>query len=222
MEVEGKDYIIDHHGFKNKIVEKINDPRLTTTMDLCRSWRIQVFREPLNSKGERKRHFANEKDEDVITLKHEKQEYYAKLIEDEWYWINGCYECNGEKRDWMCYSICNEHNVCRTCGIHSSDPKVKVRHGGKEGWQCNTCHDIEESIQTAEWRAKIPEEFDRWDFMNLDTVKCPWCGYEWDHYDACESHHKSSDKEEECHMCKNKFKVTGEYKVEFTMERVDG
>jgi hypothetical protein len=153
-------------------------------------------------------------------LRHEKQEYYANLIEGEWYWINGCYECCGEKRDWMCYSVCNEHDVCRTCGRHNSNPEVKTRWGGKEGWQCNICHDTEKEKEQAKWKAKIEDDYCEWDFEGKDSVTCPWCTYEWDYYDSYSNHCDSDDEEVVCEMCDNKFSVTGVQSITFNTERI--
>jgi len=215
-----KDYIIDNYGFKNLLVEKINDSRLTPTMKRTRSGRKQIFREDFNLKGELKRHFANEGDPDVITLRHEKQEYYAVLVEGEWWWANGCYECSGDKKDWMCYSICNKHDVCSKCGVHTSDEKVTTRWGNKNGWVCNICHDREEAIEKAKWQAKIDDDYCSWDYDELDLVKCPWCTFEYDAYESCVSFAgNDKESEEECPKCNNKFTITGHTRYTFTMER---
>ena len=61
---------------------------------------------------------------DTVRLKPPKQHYHAQLIDGEWWWVNGCGECNGRPRDWGTYIECEKHNVCRTCGT----PRASTLH----------------------------------------------------------------------------------------------
>ncbi len=115
----------------------INDKRLTPTMERVRSGRTQLFRE----RNKDDRSFIGSDNCDV-SLQHEIKSMYAELIDGQWYWLNGCAECNGEERDWMTYIECEEHDRCRTCNTNRKDIKGSV-WGGKEGWQCKPCHESE-------------------------------------------------------------------------------
>lgn len=178
-------YLLDSYGFRNNIIEKINDPRLTSDMDRTRSGPTQLFRRDYGD-----RQFTREENADVI-LKHEKREYYAEFIEGEWYWVNGCYECSGDKRDWMGYSTCEKHDVCRSC--RRDRKSAVICWGGKEGWECNYCKEERERIELAEALEKMPE-YDENDYWHKDELTCPYCGLEMDGYEAYK--YSEADSEE--------------------------
>ena len=117
----------------------IENDKLTPKMERVRSGSTQLFRRKgLDNK------FTEESNADVV-LEPPRPELYAELIEGQWYWVNGCAECNGKPRDWMTYVECEKHNVCRTCGVSRQQLKGAVM-GGRNGWQCRPCHITEAEI----------------------------------------------------------------------------
>ncbi len=207
-----KGYILDSHGYKNLIFEKINDPRLTSDMDSVRSGSTQLFRRDYGD-----REFTKEENADVI-LKHTEKQYYAEFIDGEWYWVNGCYECSGSKRDWMGYSVCEKHDVCSVCGISSKDNK-SICWGRKEGWACNDCKEREDAEELKKALDNMPE-YDEDDYWHKDELTCPFCGLEMDSYDA----HKYSESDSEeinCQRCKNTFEVDGHISVCYSTRRIE-
>lgn len=211
--------------FEAKIC-KIHDARLNNYSKRLRTGSTQVF-----YTGNDERDFERyKKDEqsgvtplvmyykpDTISIEPPKISWYAKLFEDGWWWVEGCRECNGHARDWMTYIECNEHNRCRTCGVKSGDlPEGVVRWGGKPGWQCGTCHDIEHERLKQEALNAMPEGHDESDYEGLAEITCPWCNLQWE--DSFES--AGYDREEvECPRCDNKFKVTAVTTLSFDCER---
>jgi hypothetical protein len=203
-----KEFIITKRGVKNKLIEKINDPRLTPTMKRTRAGSTQLFREPLDENGERKGKFADKGDPDVIDMTHSEKHVYAELVDGEWYWVNGCCECNGEKRDWVnSYIECDKHDVCSVCGISTYDEKVTTRWGNKEGWICNVCHDRQEE-EHREYMLANAREYSEWEFQGLNNIECPYCNEKIEEFWKavnCEDQNKQDVK---CHTCKNTYKVT--------------
>lgn len=201
-------YIVTSRGAKNKIISKIDDDRLTPEMILSRSGSTQMFRVKIDNQ------FTSHKNADVI-LTPPKNSYYAEIIDNVWHWVEGCYECNGEKRDWMCYIECDEHNRCRVCEINREDLK-EAPWGGKDGWICKPCEAKRKAIEKAEALAKMPEEHDPWDYEDNDSITCPYCNQE-----IYEDHgHYESDKEKEtCSRCDGEFLVTANHSITFTTER---
>jgi hypothetical protein len=112
----------------------INDSRLTPTMERTRNGRTQMFRE----RNKDDRSFINSENCDV-ELKHENKEMYAELIEDKWYWVSGCSECNGEPRGGS-YIECEKHDVCKCCGTSRKEFEGAV-WGGTKGWTCFPCEE---------------------------------------------------------------------------------
>jgi hypothetical protein len=205
-----KGYLLDSYGHKNLILEKINDDRLTADMHRTRSGSTQIFRRDYGD-----RQFSNEENADVV-LKHPDKQYYAEFIEGEWYWVNGCSECSGDRRDWMCYSTCEKHDVCATCGISR-----KMNKGscwvGKNGWTCTSCKEAKEAIELAKALEEMGE-YDEGDFWHKDELTCPFCGLEMDGYDAYK--YSESDCDEiKCDRCKNTYEVTGHISVCYTTRR---
>ena len=181
----------------------INDDRLAGDLDRIRSGSTQQF----YRKGLRERNH-------VLSLEPPRKELYAELIDGEWYWVNGCAECNGKPRDWMTYVECDEHNVCRTCKIKRADLKESP-WGGKHGWQCAPCAKKEmEAKKQAALEAVASKEYDEWDFRHTDNVVCPHCtsSYEPD----CET----PEGEEVCETCGGAYSVEPEYTVTYTTKVV--
>ena len=208
-----KGYLLDSYNHKNLIIEKINDPRLTPDMDRIRSGSTQLFR---RNYGDRQ--FTSEENADVV-LRHNEQHYYAEFINGDWYWVNGCYECSGDKRDWMGYSTCEKHDVCAHCSITRKLNKGSC-WGRKEGWVCTSCKDIEhEKLKREALEAFDEDEFCEWDYEGLDTPKCPYCNYEIEHCDH--DLYEADNQETKCPRCDNKFKVTAEPRVSFSCERIE-
>jgi hypothetical protein len=190
--------------------ELIVNEWLTPDMERTRNGATQLFRR----KG-LDRHFTSEENADVI-LKHDNKEMYAELIDGQWYWVSGCAECNGKPRDWMTYIECEEHNVCRTCGIHRN--KTTNALGGKHGWQCSKCHTAEHEAEKKEALDAMPEEYDTWDFHGQDEITCPYCAHEFS--DSFESN-DADDDEKDCPRCDNVFKVTAVHSLTFDCDRLD-
>ena len=86
-----------------KLREQIADSRLTPTMDRVRDGRKQLFRE----KNPKDRSFIDIDNCDLY-LEHENKAMYAKLIDNKWYWVNGCGPCNGEERTFRTYIECEK------------------------------------------------------------------------------------------------------------------
>jgi hypothetical protein len=181
----------------DKKVELINDERLTPTMERIRSGSKQLFRErdPSN------RTFISVDNCDVC-LEHEKVSVYAELIEGEWWWMEGCAECNGDPRDWMTYVECDEHNRCRTCGTKSKDLAPGVtKWGGKPGWQCDNCK--QDQIRKAK-ESFAKKELEDYHFKYNEKAICPHCGCQ-NHIDLGEIN--LSESEFECGFCESVFMV---------------
>lgn len=146
-------------------MEKINDIRLTPTMERVRSGDIQMFRE----KNKDDRSFIRKDNCDVL-LKHDNRAMYAKLIDNEWYWVNGCEECNGRVRNSIkSYMECDKHNVCEGCKASRSEIK-ETPWGTSKGWTCKPCY--ESQIE------KKKEDFKQSDTDTEYTSEpiCPNCG----------------------------------------------
>ena len=200
-------------------VEKINDPRLVNYTNRNRSGSEQVFytggderdfdRYKADQAASNSTNVKMHDKSDTIRLRHAEKHLFAELIDGEWWWVNGCYECNGLERDWMCYVECDHHNVCRSCKTPRSEIKESV-WGGKHGWQCNTC-EAEESLKRKRdaLAAVADEEFDDWDFSNNDQVVCPHCKSKY-------SPDEPSDGDVDCGTCGGEFTVEIEYSISYT------
>ncbi|MFA8451797.1 MAG: hypothetical protein ACEPOW_13970 [Bacteroidales bacterium] len=175
----------------------INDDRLTRTMKRVRSGRTQVFTEQ----------YAKD-DNNAIRIQHERKEMYAELIDGEWYWVNGCAECNGEPRDWMTYIECEKHDRCSVCGINAKEIKGAGVWGGKHGWTCNSCHDAEELDRRNEAFSKLDGEEP--DCSYRDQMICPHCGSELCSDDIRES------QDTTCYVCTGGISVEVEYSFHYT------
>ena len=165
-------FITTNRGVRNQVIEKINDPRLSTDMKRTRSGRTQLFRRDYGD-----RNFTSEENADVV-LRHPQRHFYAEMVDGEWHWVNGCCECNGEKRDWVnSYIECEKHDVCSSCGIPRA--QAKTCWGRKVGWYCDTCKQQEHDDRKHEYLSSFDEEeFDEEDYRYLDTPKCPYCNFQ--------------------------------------------
>lgn len=183
----------------------INDDRLTADMDRIRNGSTQLFRRKgLDNK------FTDEENADVI-LTHENRSFYAELIDGQWFWVNGCSECNGKPRDWMTYIECDEHNVCRSCNCTRSD-LTEPPWGGKNGWICKPCADIENKLELEIQMTKF-NKLDSYDFEFNDTIICPHCGTD----NGCDDFHESASHD--CHLCNKEFHVEVDYSVSYTTSK---
>lgn len=186
--------------------ELINDERLTPTMERVRSGSMQLFRE----RNANDRTFISINNCNVA-IQHEIKSMYAELIDEKWYWVNGCAECNGKERDWMTYIECEEHDRCRMCSIKKKNLKNKTVWGGKKGWICNDCHDAE----LLERRKAAFEKFNNdnlheSDFYNTNKILCPHCGSQISNDDVHES------QELQCGVCDGEIYVEVEYTVSYS------
>jgi len=181
----------------------INDKRLTSTMQRIRNGSIQLFREKNNND----RSFISSENCDV-SLEHENREMYAELIDEKWYWVSGCAECNGKERDWMSYIECEEHNRCRSCGTKRKDIKEDSVWGGKNGWICNSCHESERSgIRREAFAALDGEEPD---CEYCDEIICPHCGTTISNDDI----HESQDLE--CDVCHGEISLEVDWTASYS------
>ena len=152
---------------------------------------------------------------DTIKIKPPEKSHYAELIDGEWWWLEGCAECNGRPRDWVTYIECEEHNVCRSCQIHRSK-LTDTPWGGKEGWQCKPCADAEHKADKEDALAAMPDEHDEWDYQGLDEITCPYCNYEFsDSFESADN----NEEDHECPRCDNTFTVTAEHSLSFNCKR---
>ena len=207
-------------------VEKINDPRLLGHTKRSRNGSEQVFYTGNDSRdfdrygaeGGNQSHGVKMHDKpDTIRIEPPEKHYYAQLIDGEWWWLNGCGECNGNRRDWMTYIECHNHNVCAHCGC-DRDSLTEVPRGRENGWVCEPCADIEHEQKKAHALAAMPsdEDFCDWDYHNLHKIKCPHCDYEFS--DSWE-HLEDDNEEQECPRCDNVFTVTAVHNIEYNCDR---
>ncbi len=218
----------------NKI-QKIDDERLNNYVNRTRSGKTQEFytgsdardwdryRREQYPDGPNGRYVNVEMHlkPDTIHIEPPKRSWYAELIDGEWWWVEGCAECNGDPRDWMTYIECDEHNVCRCCKTKSENlPEGMTRWGGRTGWICDACNTVKHEEEKQEALEKMPadEDFDAWDYQGLDEITCPYCAYEFS--DSFES---ANDNEEEhdCPRCDNTFTVTAVHSLTFDCSRVN-
>ena len=185
------------------IIELINDKRLTPTMERSRNGRIQEFRE----KNQDDRSSISKKNCDV-SLEHENKEMYAELIDGQWYWVNGCGQCNGEERSWNTYIECEKHDVCSCCFIPRKKIKGNSVWGGNKGWTCKPCKETKD----AEIRREAFEKLDgeEPDCSYTDEIICPHCGSVISNDDL----HESTDIE--CHVCDGEISLEVDYTASYS------
>jgi len=207
------------HTDDDKKVLKINDERLAAYEKRTRSGAEQVF-----YTGDDARDFARYRAErgneshgvvmhdkpDTIRIQPPEKHFYAQLIDGEWWWLNGCAECNGRPRDWMTYIECDKHNVCRTCKTPRSEIK-ETPWGGKHGWQCKPCADIDaKNLKQEMLQSVADKEYDEWDYSCCDEVTCPHCSST---YEPDES---ANDGNEVCDVCGGEYSLEVEHSVSYT------
>lgn len=208
----------------DKKVCRINDPRIANYTNRQRNGSTQVFytgNDPRDwdryraedgpSKSDVKMHDKA----DTIYIKAPEQHYYAELIDGEWWWLNGCDECNGREYK-RCYIKCIEHDICQDCATPQAQ-LTEIPWGTRKGFQCKPCH----VKQKAEARIEALSEaatsaLDRWDFFNKVNIRCPRCNSKMCSDDINET------AELECEICDQSFKVEVEYTPSYTMTPAEG
>jgi hypothetical protein len=206
----------------------INDPRLDGYTQRMRNGSTQTFYH-----GDDHRDFERYRTEggpsnsseikmhdkpDTIYIEPPEKHIYAELIDGQWYWVNGCGSCNGKQRDWTTYIECDKHNVCASCGCSRSQ-LTEAPWGGKNGWVCKPCADIEDAARKAKALERVADyEYNEWDFYSNDEITCPHCKAtiesDGDDY-GCDS------DDRECHDCGNTFELTAVHSVTWTTKRKD-
>ncbi len=205
---------------QDKKISKILDTRLKEYTQRQRNGATQVFYTGSDSRDfdRYRKHGVEVHDKpDTIRLQPPECHYYAELIDGEWWWLNGCAECNGLPRDWMTYIECEKHNVCRTCKTPRSEI-TETPWGGKTGWQCRPCATSEHEASKAEALAAMPEEYDEWDYQFSSEVKCPYCDLEIQDSGDGELY-TQGDQDIDCGRCDNTFTLTTEFSPTYTMNR---
>ena len=61
----------------------------------------------------------------------------AKKIDGIWWWVCDCPTCLNKDFSFA-YSLCEEHDVCDTCGKKRKDV-IGSQWGTKDGWRCEDC-----------------------------------------------------------------------------------
>ena len=175
--------------------ELIQDKRLTLTMQRWRSGRTQVFKE---------------KNKDDVRLEHKNKEMYAELIDNQWYWVNGCGSCNGEGRSYKTYIECEVHDVCRSCEVGRKEIKGSV-WGYSKGWMCTPCHEAEQlEIRRQAFEKFNEDKLDEHHFLYMDGIKCPHCGSEISNDDMYET------QDIECSVCEGEISLEVEHSFTYS------
>jgi hypothetical protein len=187
------------------IIGKINDPRLTPDMERSRSGSVQHF----HKKGHVDWHNP------FIVVSPPERHIYAELIDGEWHWVNGCIDCNDDKKGFS-YIKCVKHDVCLTCGI-PRDQLKETPWGAVNGFNCKPCVEKEDAaIRAAALQRAEENEKDSLDYYRNDKITCPYCDAEFD-----ESERYDADGEQiECHECGNTFALTANHEVTWTMTKI--
>ncbi len=204
--------------------EKLYEPRLDSYSLVLRHGSKQIFYkkhspfvsgQPVRGDGKRKL-----KPDSIVVLP-PKESYFAALIDGDWWWVEGCPECNGQKRSWSTYIECSEHNVCRDCGEASSDASRPL-WAQRDGWQCNDCYWIEKNLVRQEaLRCFDESSFVEGSYVDLDgEVLCPYCGEE--HYYEFDGDLQIDDQQ--CDVCLHTFALSAKERggdVLFTSRRIE-
>lgn len=191
-------------------MKKINDERLTPELSRSRNGAKQEFYFKTKTRNP---HI----DGYEFTLKHPTdRSMYAELIDNEWYWVSGCCECNGQPRESFTYMECEKHNVCVKCSKPRAE--AKTAWGWEGGWCCGTCQKIAHEIDKEEALAKMPsdEDYDEWDYHDKDEITCPYCAYEFSDSWECAD---SDAEEKDCPRCDNTFTFTAMHTLTFDCSR---
>lgn len=180
----------------------------------CRDW------DRYKAEGGHKGNVEMHDKADTIYIRPEEQSHYSLLIDGEWWWVDGCNQCNGRPRSGFGYmGECNKHDVCVTCGIHRDDVK-DTPWGGRDGWQCKPCAEAEHKAEKQRALAAMPEkeDFYAYDYHGVDEITCPYCAYEMSDSWECADH---SDEDHECPRCDNVFKVDAVHSLTFDCNRLE-
>lgn len=209
-----------------KMVCKINDARISGYTNRLRSGSKQVFYTGNDHRdwdryraddGPRKHNIKMHDKPDTIYLDPPEKHYFAELIDGEWWWINGCEECNGRNRDcFKSYIECDEHNVCKSCKTPAANIEG-TRWGSQRGWQCDKCKATQHEAEKQAALEAMPKEFFAWDFHGLDNVTCPYCDFEFS--DSFE-HANADEKKQLCPRCDHTFKITALHILQFDCDRL--
>lgn len=192
----------------DKKIGKINNPRIVNYTQRTRSGDTQVF-----CTGNDEHGVAI-----TIRIKAPERSWYAELIDGEWWWLDGCNQCNDRDRSVHGYlNACDKHDTCVTCHKPRSEIKDTV-WGHKQGFQCQPCHDIAHEAAKQAALAAMPEEYDSWDYHGKDEITCPYCAFEFS--DSFESYGDDNETHE-CPVCDNDFKVTAVHSLTFDCERIE-
>lgn len=191
---------------ENMKVCLIDDTRLSDYTNRTRSGSTQVFYTGNDSRDFPRYQMERKTDPsapmqdkpDTIRLEPPEQHYYAELIDGDWWWVNGCAECNGRPRDWMTYIECEKHNRCRTCKL-PRDKIIGIPWGDKNGWQCESCKAKEKKLLRKKRLQEVAAQgYDSYDYQYCDTIMCPHCGTS---YDPDED----PQGDQECDLCGGKY-----------------
>lgn len=193
---------------------KVNDLRIAGYVNRMRSGSEQVF-----YTGDDRRDFERYQRDgrkemhdkaDTIRINPPERHYHAELINGEWWWVNGCDECNGEPANY-CYIKCETHDVCVTCKC-SRQELTESPWVTRTGWQCRPCAKKEGDIAKQAALQKVAEgEYEPHDYLGQDNVICPHCATEFeDMMDDGEP-----EAHQECDVCGGEFSIEVEYTVSF-------
>lgn len=139
----------------------IQDERLTPDLKRTRSGRTQEFRAP-----DKKSFDAD------FTIEPPEKHIYAELIDNEWYWVNGCPECNGLEPTWRNTHIkCLEHDRCVSCRIKREELK-EIPWGHQNGFKCKPCADKEKAIKLKSALEKIKSLEAKLAEITKDRIMC--------------------------------------------------
>ena len=192
-------------------MEKINHPGLVPGMERVRSGSTMLFR----VKPEGCRSFLSRENSDVIIEAPEKH-MYAKEIEGEWFWVNGCSDCDPEQ---SYYIRCVKHNVCKHCKCNPEDA-VEKWGANNNGWLCLSCKTKEEDNARKEAFDNFDEEnYSPTDFHYESEVTCPYCGIV-DEYFEPENINFDNKVNRTCGTCQSTYSLTVSMSVDYSTDRI--
>lgn len=192
-------------------MELITNKALTPTMEILRSGSTMLFRE----KNPDDRTFIDSKNADVILEHPSNKAMYADLVNEQWYWVNGCSHCDNSQSP---YIVCEKHDKCVDCNKPRSFFKEAVWGCRNNTWQCNGCHEKEaarakqEALQRVARKVKESGEYDEWEYYNQDKIKCPHCATE---IEPCTADGVPEGKET-CHVCNGDYEIEPIYELTYT------
>lgn len=212
----------------NKKVCKIEDPRLINYTKRTRSGRTQTFytgddsrdferynKERYDGDGKYLHNVEMHDKPDTLNITPPEKHYYSDLIDGEWWWLNGCNECNGLARGYS-YVECEKHDVCSSCSKPREHFKESV-WGGGDGWTCKPCMESIEKTAKDKALSNFDEEnFDEWNYRLEDEAKCPYC----DARNVFEYDGDDSPNPIDCHTCGNEFSIELDFEIKYTTKRI--